>query len=105
MPDQRVIHSHVAHSVYGEHGPRNELGYFSPRPLVNKLKWHGEPPPPPASISEHIAQTVQRIPNLSPKQRASVIAAVTEMTRDLSFVRHIMDQMPRAPVQDEGRIL
>jgi hypothetical protein len=74
--------------------------------MTTRLRWHGEPPPPPASISEHITHTVSKIPNLSPKQRASVTAAVTEMCRDLSFVRHIMDQMPRAPVpSDEGRIL
>jgi hypothetical protein len=68
------------------------------------MAWKAEPAVP-QSINEHITQTVGRIPNLSPKQRTSVIAAVTEMCRDLSFIRHIMDQMPRAPVQDEGRIL
>jgi hypothetical protein len=78
-----------------------------PRPLVGQIsprRFGLGPPEPPASIAEHITHTVSKIPNLTPKQRASVTAAMTEMCRDLSFVRHIMDQMPRAPM-DQGRPL
>jgi hypothetical protein len=76
----------------------------SPRLLTTKLTWKA-PVEPPQSIQEHIEQVVGRIKGLSPSQRNSVRAAVTEMTRDLSFIRHVMAQMPSAPVQDEGRIL
>jgi hypothetical protein len=69
MPDQRVIHSHVAHSVYGPTGP-NELGYFSARPMSTTIRWHGQQPPePPSSISEHISNAVAKIPGLPPGRR------------------------------------
>ena len=103
MPDTRVVHTHHPAAVlYGEHGPMG-VGGPSPRPLSTKMAWKA-PVQPPESIQAHIEQAIGKIKDLSPAQRNSVRAAMLEMTRDLSFIRHIMDQMPRAPT-DEGGVL
>ena len=104
MPDQRVIHSHVAHSVYGATGPRNDMPGGSPRPLTTRLRWAGQPPEPPASLAEHIDRAVSRLRDLSPKQRREVGQVMLELTRDISFVKMVPDQVGWAP-RDEGRVL
>jgi hypothetical protein len=108
MPDVRPQHSHVAHSLYGPHGPQQALGHFSPRPLTGQIspkRFGLGPPEPPASISEHISHAVAKIPDLSPKQRNSVHAAMLALTRDISFVKMVHDQVGWSPKQDEGRLL
>jgi hypothetical protein len=67
------------------------------------MAWKAEPAVP-QSITEHIVQTVGRIPDLSGKQRASVVAAMTELSRNLHFIKCIMDQMPRASDHSEGTL-
>jgi hypothetical protein len=69
------------------------------------MQWKA-PVTPPESIQAHIEQAIGRIKGLSPSQRNSVRSAMVEMTRDLSFIRYVMQQMPSAPAsQDEGRVL
>jgi hypothetical protein len=58
--------------------------------MSTQLRWRGEPP---ASISEHITQAVAKIPDLSSKQRNSVHAAMLALTRDISFVKQVHDQV------------
>jgi hypothetical protein len=105
MPDPRPVHNHVAHSVYGAHGPRNDMPGGSPRPMTTQLRFAKAPAEPPQSLAEHIEQAVARVPGLSPKQRQAVAAVMVEKTRDLHFIKLVMDMMPRAPQQDEGRVL
>ena len=104
MPDTRVVHSHVAHSVYGAHGPRNDMPGGSPRPMTTTMRFAKAPPEPPQSISEHISSAVARIPGLSSRQRAAVVAVMTEKVRDLHFARLVAEQLGPQP-SDEGRIL
>jgi hypothetical protein len=59
---------------------------------------------PPESIQAHIEEAIGRIKGLNSSQRNSVRAVMVAMTRDLHFIKLIMDQMPRAPA-DEGRVL
>jgi hypothetical protein len=104
MPDTRVQHHHVAHSVYGPTGPRQDLGHFSPRPMTTRLRWPAGSPVEPQSISEHLQSAAARIPGLSAKQRQAVVAIMTEKVRDLHFARLVAGQL--GPQQsDEGRIL
>ena len=104
MPDTRVVHSHVAHSVYGAHGPRNDMPGGSPRPMTTTMRFAKAPPEPPQSISEHISSAVARIPGLSSRQRQAVVAVMTEKVRDLHFARLVAEQLGPQP-SDEGRIL
>jgi hypothetical protein len=65
------------------------------------------PPPEPQSLQEHITSSIGKVPNLSPKQRASVVAAMVTLCRDISFLKLAHDQVgwaPRSP-SDEGRVL
>jgi hypothetical protein len=55
-------------------------------------------------LAEHIQQAIARVPGLSPKQRQAVCNVMVEKTRDLHFIKLVMDMMPRAP-SDEGRVL
>jgi hypothetical protein len=59
---------------------------------------------PPESIQAHIEAAISHIKGLSPSQKNSVRAAMLAMTRDLHFVKCIMDQMPRAPDHSEGTL-
>ena len=104
MADPRPQHFHVAHSVYGAHGPRNDMPGGSPRPLSTKLKWPAGEPVEPQTIAEHITSAVARIPGLSSRQRAAVVAVMTEKVRDLHFARLVAEQLGPQP-SDEGRIL
>jgi hypothetical protein len=70
MPDSRPTHTHYpspARSIYGRTGPRQDMPGGSPRPMSTTMRWHGEPPPPPASISQHISSAVAKIPGLTPR--------------------------------------
>jgi hypothetical protein len=81
------------------------MGRPGERPLTTRMQWKA-PVPMPESIQAHIEQAISHIKGLSPTQKNSVRAAMLAMTRDLHFVKLIMDQMPSAPAsQDEGRIL
>ena len=106
MPDQRVIHSHVAHSVYGPTGPRNDMPGGSPRPLATTLRFAKAPAEPPQSLAEHIDRAVTRLRDLSPRQRREVASVMLELTRDISFVKMVAGQVhwSQAPA-DEGRPL
>jgi hypothetical protein len=100
MPDTRPTHVHhpgPARSVYGATGPRQDMPGGSPRPMTTTMRFAKAPPEPPASISEHISQAVSRIPDLSPKQRNSVIASIITLTRDISFLKMCHDQVSWAP--------
>ena len=97
MPDTRVVHSHVAHSVYGAHGPRNDMPGGSPRPMTTTMRFAKAPPEPPQSISEHISSAVEKIPGLTGRQKNAVHAAMLAMTRDISFVKMVHDQVGWAP--------
>jgi hypothetical protein len=111
VPDTRPSHVHhpgPARSLYGPSDPQQAPGKFIPRPLSTKIdprKLGLAPAEPPQSIAEHVTATIAKIPDLTPRQRNSVAAAVLAMTRDISFIHHIMRQMPSAPASDEGRIL
>jgi hypothetical protein len=75
--------------------------------MSTTMRWHGEPTPPPASISEHISSAVDKIPGLTGRQRNAVHAAMVTLCRDISFVKMIAGQVSwshQAPA-DEGRPL
>ena len=65
MPDQRVVHRHAA-TLYGDHGPMQALGQFTPRPMTTQLRFAKAPPEPPQSLAEHIQQAVARVPGKRP---------------------------------------
>jgi hypothetical protein len=104
MPDTRVQHHHVARSVYGPTGPRQDMPGGSPRPMTTRLRWPAGEPIAPQTISEHISSAVARIPSLSARQRQAVVAVMTERLRDVHFLRLLTAELgPKAT--DEGRVL
>jgi hypothetical protein len=96
MPDQRVQHvtrpSHAV-SLYGKTGPQQALGHYTERPLTTRLSWPSGQPIQPETISEHLQSAISRIPTLSAKQRAAVVAIMTEKCRDLHFAKLIAAQL------------
>ena len=90
MPDVRPVHRHQV-SIYGERGPRNDLGQPSPRPLTTTMKFAKAPAGPPQNIQEHIEQALAKVPGLGPKQRTALIHTLMAMTRDISFIRTLAD--------------
>ena len=98
MPDTRVIHSHVAHRVYGPTGPRNDMPGGSPRPMTTRLKWPAGQPVEPQSIAEHLDSAIARVPGLSSRQRAAIHAVLTEKCCDIGFLRMLTAELgPKAP--------
>jgi hypothetical protein len=95
MADPRPQHSHVSRSIYSSHGPQQVLGNQIPhdRPMTTTMRFAKAPPEPPASISEHISQAVDRIPGLTARQKNSVIASIITLTRDISFLKLCHDQV------------
>ena len=94
MPDTRAVHySRAARSLYGEHGPQQALGHFSPRPMSTTIKWPSGQPIEPQTISEHLQSAAARIPGLSSRQRQAVVAVMTEKVRDLHFARLVAGQL------------
>jgi hypothetical protein len=100
MPDTRIQHHTIAKSFYGPHGPQQALGQFTPRPsstTISPRRFGLGPAEPPQSISEHITSAVEKIPGLTGRQRNAVHAAMLAMTRDISFVKQVHDQVGWAP--------
>ena len=68
---------------------------------------------PPGSIEALISEAVGRVANLSTKQRNAVAAEVLRLTRDLHFIRQVMEEAKAkgpwsaeaAHPTDEGRVL
>jgi hypothetical protein len=86
----------AATALYTKRGPAG------PAPNYNGRR-KGEPP---QSITDHIADAVAKIPDLSARQRNAVKAAVTSMLHDIRFLQMLHAQT-RDPwiKQDEGRPL
>jgi hypothetical protein len=104
LPDTRVQHHHVAHSLYGPAGPVQAMPGPTPRPLTTKLQWPAGQPVAPATISEHLDSAIARIPGLSARERTAVHAVLTEKLRDIHFLRLLTAELGPAK-QDEGRVL
>src|SRR6516164_9719443 len=107
MPNTRVVHHHgPARSLYGEHGPVNDMGQFTPRPMSTTIKWPAGAKVTPETIPEHLDSAIARIPGLSAKQRAAIHAVLTEKMRDIHFLRLVSAELgPKAPPTDQGRLL
>jgi hypothetical protein len=68
---------------------------------------------PPASIEESISQAVGRVAGLSSKQRNAVLAEMVRLSRDLHYIRQVMEEAKAkgpwseaaATGMDEGRPL
>jgi hypothetical protein len=83
-------------ALYGERGP-------APPAPDYRGRRKGEPP---QSLNEHIDDAVAKVPDLSPKQRNAVKAAMLTLTRDITFIRMIADQGRHHVLpMDEGRAL
>jgi len=46
---------------------------------------------PPQSLEEHINEAMVRVPNLSPRDRNAIRNVMLQKTRDLDFIRLIME--------------
>jgi hypothetical protein len=105
--DQRVQHyHHPARSLYGEHGPQQALGHFSPRPMTTRLRWPAGQPIEPQTIAEHLQAAIAKVPTLSARQRAAIHAVLVEKCRDIGFLRMLSAELgPKASPSDEGRVL
>jgi hypothetical protein len=114
MPDTRATHTHysrAAHSLYGDKGPMQAMGHFSPRPMsttISPRRMGLGPAPPPETVQEHVAAAIEKIPDLSRRQKNSVHAAMLSLCRDIGFIRAVHGQVgwsQHPPQQDEGRLL
>jgi hypothetical protein len=75
--------------------------------LTTRLKWHDEAQPP-QTIQEHVAAAVEKIPDLTRRQKNSVHAAMLSLCRDIGFIRAIHGQVNwsnQPTPSDEGRAL
>jgi hypothetical protein len=99
MPDARRVHSTQKPSLLNEplyNGPANALYKYGPRgPAQDYNRGRARKPlsTPPETIDQHIDDALAHVANLSPKLRSSVKQAMLTMTRDLSFVRMIAEQV------------
>jgi hypothetical protein len=105
MPDVRPSHTTIANSLYGPRGPQQALGHYTERPLTTKLRWPAGQPVEPQTIAEHLTSAIAKVPTLSARQRAAVVAVLVEKCRDIGFLRMLSAELgPKAPAS-EGRIL
>jgi hypothetical protein len=113
MPDTRRKHFTVP-SLLNQptppyEGPGKALYGYGPRgpTRVHNRHLNGVP----TSIEESISQAAGRVAGLSPKQRSAVVAEMVRLTRDLHFLRQVMDEAKakgpwsEAAVRDDGRPL
>ena len=87
-----------AASLYGERGPTRSYGNLGRRREG-----------PPMSLADHIDDALKHVAGLTPRQRLAVHNKMTELCRDISFIRMIAEQArgpySEAAVSDEGRPL
>ena len=84
-------------SLYGDRGPKRSYGNLGRRREG-----------PPQSIADHIDDALKHVAGLTPRQRLAVHNKMTELCRDISFIRMIADQArgpwsEAAVRSDEGR--
>jgi hypothetical protein len=107
MSDVRPQHIHRpshAASLYGAHGPMQDLGFFSPRPMTTKLQWPAGQPVTPETIAQHLDQAIAKVPTLSAKQRAAIHAVLSEKVRDLHFAKLVASQLHPMHDHSEGTL-
>jgi hypothetical protein len=114
MPDTRKAHYTVgpARTLYGDRGPVNDLGQFTPRPMTTTMRFGKAPPPPaPQNIQQHIEQALSRVKGIGPGTRTALLHEIMKMCRDIDFLRQLTaaakasGPWSEAAVQDEGRPL
>jgi hypothetical protein len=101
MPDVRPQHRHQV-SIYGEHGPMQSMPGPTPRPMTTRLRWPAGQPVEPQTIAEHLTSAIAKVPTLSARQRAAVVAVLVEKCRDIGFLRMLSAELgPKAPAAGE----
>jgi hypothetical protein len=88
----------ASHSLYGSRGPQRAADTGRQRKPL-----HGQP----ESIEHHIDDALARVADLTGRQRAAVKQVMLTLTRDLSFVKQVHDQLGPwgQAATDEGRLL
>jgi hypothetical protein len=73
----------ASHSLYGPRGPVQAAptGRRARKPLST----------PPASLEEHVADAISKVPDLSSKQKLALRNTFLQMCRDISFIRMLSE--------------
>jgi hypothetical protein len=64
--------------------------------MTTTLRWAKEPLVP-QSINEHVQHAIAKVPDLSPRQRNAVVAAMVTLCRDIAFLKQVHDAVGWAP--------